>query len=202
MYDKFYVGLKVTDFEKNGVHRPVSKITLKKDSSHSVSAGDSSGLELEADCPYATQAMADSILAAVKGKQYKMYRASNAQIDPAVELGDGVTVCGLYSVIARIEDDGYWYPDLSAPGEAEQEYRYPYESYMKRRLDNIEAKVEEITGELEEVSGKINDFLDGSGYVISFNGRDGEVVPLEEDYKEFIDAAIRKAIYASWEAAY
>lgn len=38
--------------------------------------------------------------------------------------------------------------------------------------------------------------------VISFNGRDGKVIPEREDYIEFIVEEIQKAIYESWRASY
>ena len=209
MYDKHYIGLDVTAFERNGTHRPVSKVTLNVDSNKSYSAGDDSGFEISADCPYATQAMADRILASVRGIEYKMYNASDANLDPAAELGDGVTVCGLYSVIGTISDDGYGYPDISAPGEEELEYEYPYESYTKRRLDNLESEIDEISSDFEDIKtefGELSELIDGlvAGIagVITFNGRDGNVLPEREDYLEFIVEEIQEAIYESWEAKY
>lgn len=203
MFDKFYIGQDVVSFEKNGTHRPVSKVTLKIDSKNSVSAGDDSGFEISANCPYATQVMADRILASVNGFEYKMYNATAANINPAAELGDGADICGLYSVIASISDDGFGYPDLSAPGESELEYRYPYESYTKRKLESIEAEIEELTTELEELSERLDNIVvDGVAGVITFNGRDGDVMPEREDYMQFIVEEIQKAIYASWEAEY
>lgn len=209
MYDKHYVGLDVKGFSKNGTHRPVSKVTLNVDSNISYSSGDDSGFEISADCPYATQVMADRILASIKGCEYKMYNATDANIDPAAELGDGVTTCGLYSVIGSISDDGYGYPDISAPGEEELEYQYPYESYTKRKLDNLESEIDDLESEFEdlktefdELSEMIGDLVSGIAGVITFNGRDGEVVPEREDYLEFIVEEIQKAIYASWAAEY
>ncbi len=122
---KHYVGLNLTGFEDNGVMRPVSRITLLVDSDHVITAGDDSGLELTADCPHATQAMADAILARLKGYKYQMYTADAASIDPAAELGDGVTAGGIYSVISRINDDGDGYPSLEAPGEEETQDEFP-----------------------------------------------------------------------------
>lgn len=204
MFDKFYIGQDVVSFEKNGTHRPISKVTLIIDSKNSVSAGDDSGFEISAECPYATQVMANRILAAAKDYEYKMYHATAANLDPSAELGDGMTACGLYSVIASISDDGYGYPDISAPGESELEYKYPYESYTKRRLDNIESEMEEIAAELGELSERLEDIvLDGviTG-VISFNGRDGVVIPMKHDYQEFWQKDIQEAIYESWNAEY
>ena len=125
MYDKFFVGRDLTSAEDNGKQPPISRVTLMLDSENSLTAGDDTGIELVANCPHATQTMVNAILARVKGRQYQMYSAENANIDPSAELGDGLTVDGVYSVISRIDDDGSGYAGLSAPGESELEDEYP-----------------------------------------------------------------------------
>ncbi len=127
MYKKHYVGLDLTGFEDRGRTRPVSRVTLLVDDGAAVTAGDDTGLELTANCPHATQAMADAILASLRGYAYSMYSATAANLDPASELGDGVTAGGLYALLARIEDGGSGYPDLEAPGQAELEDEFPTE---------------------------------------------------------------------------
>ena len=135
MSDKFYVGLDLTGFENNGVQRPVSRVTLRVDEERVLTAGDDSGFELAADCPHATQAMVNSILARVRGFQYQMYEASDINIDPAAELGDGITAGGVYAVIARVDDDGSGFPSASAPGEAELEDEYPSGGPMTKEFN-------------------------------------------------------------------
>ena len=125
MSDKLFVGLGVTSVEDNGTLPPISRVTLMVDDNNAITAGDDTGREIVADCPFATQEMVNAILARLKGYQYHAYTASDAGIDPAVELGDAVTVDGIYSVVSRIEDDGTGYPSISAPGEAELEDEYP-----------------------------------------------------------------------------
>lgn len=95
------------------------------DDKNAITAGDDTGREIVADCPFATQEMVNALLANLQGYQYHAYTASDAGIDPAVELGDAVTVGGIYSVVSRIEDDGTGYPSIAAPGEAELEDEYP-----------------------------------------------------------------------------
>lgn len=125
MFDKHFVGLDLTNVEDNGLQRPISRITLLVDDENAVTAGDDTGLELTAPCPHATQAMADGLLAQMKGYRYRMLRAENTGLDPAAELGDGITAGGLYSVVSRISEDGSGYAGVSAPGEAELEEEYP-----------------------------------------------------------------------------
>ena len=163
MSDKFYVGLDLTGFENNGVQRPVSRVTLRVDEERVLTAGDDSGFELAADCPHATQAMVNSILARVRGFQYQMYEASDINIDPAAELGDGITAGGVYAVIARVDDDGSGFPSASAPGEAELEDEYPSGGPMTKIIERkiaetrsrITKTAEEIRLEVEKVNGEL-----------------------------------------------
>jgi len=123
--DKFFVGLDLTGAEDNGIQRPISRVTLLLDNENSITAGDDTGVELLADCPHATQAMAEAILAQVRGYRYQMFSAADAALDPAAELGDGVTADGMYSIISRLSDDGSGYSGIAAPGESELEDEYP-----------------------------------------------------------------------------
>lgn len=172
MYDKFFVGGDLTSAENNGKQPPISRVTLLLDDENSLTAGDDTGIELVASCPHATQAMVDAILAQVKGHQYQMYSAENANIDPSAELGDGVTVDGIYSVISRIDDDGSGYAGLSAPGEAELEDEYPSGGPMmrefNRKISETRSRITktaeqirlEVFNEIEGLSASINVQLD------------------------------------------
>lgn len=134
MYDKFFVGLDLTSAEDNGIQRPISRVTLLLDDENAVTAGDDTGLELSASCPHATQAMVNAILAQVKGYQYRMLQADDANLDPAAELGDGITAGGVYSVISRISDDGSGYSSVTAPGESEMEDEFPSSGPMTQEF--------------------------------------------------------------------
>lgn len=135
MSDKFYVGLDITGFEDNGKASPISRVTIWYDDENAFTAGDDTGKTLEIDCPWATQKMADNILAAVSGFRYQAYSADAANLDPAAELGDGITVGGIYSILSKISDDGEGFPGVSAPGEEELEDEYPYLSPQQRELN-------------------------------------------------------------------
>ena len=125
MSDKYFIGLDVFSSSNNGKYKPVSRITLVVDDSKAITAGDDTGYEIVADCPHATQDMVNSLLASLKGHEYQAYSAGDANIDPSAELGDGVTVSGIYSVLSRLHDDGSGFPSLEAPGKAEDEDEYP-----------------------------------------------------------------------------
>lgn len=152
MSSKFYVGQDLTGCTNNGLRPPITSVTLQVDKANTVSAGVYTGLDLYAVCPYATQEMAAALLAQVQGYRYQAFHATAANIDPAFELGDGVTVDGLYSVISSVADGGDGYPDLSAPGEVELEDEYPYRSETKRELsgdvDSLRAFITRSLGEM------------------------------------------------------
>ena len=167
LFDKHYVGLDLTSVQDNGLQRPVSRVTLLLDNENSITAGDDTGAELLADCPHATQAMANAILAQVKGYQYRMFTADDAALDPSAELGDGVTAGGLYAVLSRCSDDGSGYAGITAPGEAELEDEFPaggpMTSVFNRKIAQTRSQIlktaAEITllveNEVEGLEGKL-----------------------------------------------
>lgn len=154
--DKFFVGLDVTGFQDNGKRPPITSVTFQVDGGNVVTAGTYTGLDLFAVCPYATVEMAAAVLALVQGYQYQAYGAEAANLDPSAELGDGLDVGGLYSVLAAIQDDGNGYPGASAPGEAELEDEYPYRSATERALNSdVNSLRAFITRSLGEMSLQI-----------------------------------------------
>lgn len=162
MSDKFFVGLDLTGIEDNGLHDPISRVTLLLDDENSVTAGDDTGGELLADCPYATPAIANAILAQVKGYQYHMFSAEDAGLDPSAELGDGVTAGGIYSVISRLSDDGSGYLGVTAPGKAEMEEEYPTSGPMTVAFDRKIAQTRSsITKTAEQITLLVEDQVEG-----------------------------------------
>lgn len=153
MSSKFYVGLDLTGFEDNGRRPPITSVAFQVDGENTITAGTYTGLDLYAVCPYATQEMATAILALVQGYRYQAFSADGANIDPAMELGDGVTVGNLYGAVASIRDSGDGYPELSAPGEEELEDEYPYRSAAQRELsgdvDSLRAYLQKALGEMQ-----------------------------------------------------
>ena len=181
--DRHNVGLDVVSFEDSGRYKPVSRVTLFVDDENCYTAGDDTGIELTAECASATQDMADAILAQVYGYEYQAYSAGAANIDPAFELGDGVTVGGVDSVLASIEDDGEGYPDISAPGEAEIDEEFPVASPMQkefnRKLAATRSEIKKMAEGIElsvtngDTSSIIKIYLNGveiSSQEITFDG--------------------------------
>ena len=166
MSDKYYVGGDIISFADNGKYKPISRVTLLVDDENSLTAGDDTGMEVIASCPHATQPMVNALLQTMKGYQYQAYEAGAANIDPAAELGDGVTVGGIYSPLSKLSDDGRGYAGISSPGEAEMEDEYPSDGYITQEFNRkiaetrslitktseaIMLKVEGIDGKYTEV---------------------------------------------------
>lgn len=168
MYDKHYVGLDLTGFQDNGIQRPVSRVTLKLDDNNVLTAGDDTGLEIISDCPHATQEMVNALLAQLKGTQYQMFNADDARIDPAAELGDGITAGGVYSVISRISDDGSGFPGVTAPGEAELEDEYPAGGPMTQEFNRKIAHTNSrITKTAEQIRLEVENEVKGLNAAIT-----------------------------------
>lgn len=158
MSDKYYVGGDITSFADNGKYKPISRVTLLVDDENSLTAGDDTGMEVIASCPHATQSMVNALLQTMKGYQYQAYKAGAANIDPAAELGDGVTVGGIYSPLSKLSDDGRGYAVISSPGEAEMEDEYPAEGYITQEFNR---KIAETRSTITKTSDAINLRIDG-----------------------------------------
>lgn len=172
MYEKYYVGGDITSFSDNGRYKPISRVTLLVDDENSLTAGDDTGTEIVASCPHATQPMVNALLQTMKGYRYQAYEAGAANIDPAAELGDGVTVGGIYSPLSKLSDDGRGYAGISSPGEAEMEDEYPSDGYITQEFNRKIAETrstitktsEEIMLKVEGIDGKYTEVkttLDG-----------------------------------------
>ncbi len=150
MSEKYYVGGDITSFVDNGKYKPISRVTLLVDDENSLTAGDDTGMEVIASCPHATQPMVNALLQAMKGYRYQAYEAGAANIDPAAELGDGVTVGGIYSPLSKLSDDGRGYAGISSPGEAEMEDEYPSDGYIMQEFNRKVAETRSLITKTSE----------------------------------------------------
>lgn len=131
-----------------------SKVVLRTGDGEGYVAGDDSGITLEADCPWATQAMADALLVSLQGKSYKPFTGQSAYITPAAEIGDGMTSDGFYSgiysmsrVFSKISA-----ADIAAPSDTEVQHEFQYIDANDRRFVR---KMKEIQVEFQILSDKM-----------------------------------------------
>lgn len=162
--DKIFLGSNVGELETGDVPANITRVNLSVDSDHYYTAGDDTGRAIEVTCPWGTQEMANSILAAISGKTYQPYTATDALLDPAAEIGDAVTVGGYYSVIASINNlfDRACAPTISAPESDEIDDEYPYESKERRETNRQLAQTHSlITKTAEEIRLEVKNEIDG-----------------------------------------
>jgi hypothetical protein len=188
--DKYYVGGDITSFSDNGKYKPISRVTLLVDDENSLTAGDDTGMEVIASCPHATQPMVNALLQTMKGYQYQAYEAGAANIDPAAELGDGVTVGGIYSPLSKLSDDGRGYADIASPGELEMDDEYPSGGYIKQEFDRkisqtrslITKTSEEIMLKVEGVDGRVTSLSTSiNGIEANISSLDGSITNIKVD---------------------
>ena len=159
------VGDDLLDMRDAGQFAPVSKVVFMLDSTSCYEAGDATGMELAAECPFATERMATAVLGVVQGYVYQAYEAEGVNIDPAYELGDVIEVDGLTSIIVSVDDDGLGFPNISAPGLDEQQDDYPsgagpmtqeFNRKIAETRSEITKTAEEIKLQVESTDGRIS----------------------------------------------
>ena len=173
--DKTYLGRRLAEFSPGIASQPITKVELLDENGDVVGvSGSDTGRTLTALHPDGTNAMAEAILAKVSGYKHIGYEGSEALLDPAVELGDAVTVDGLYVPLIALDTtfDPMLAPNISAPDADEIDDEYPYKSPTQRQIERNMAKTrslitktsEEIMLKVEGIDGKYTEVkttLDG-----------------------------------------
>lgn len=160
MSDSVFIGTKAGGLETSPQFEPISKIILLVDSENYYEAGNDTGRTLEITCPYGTQAMANNLLSSLGGYAYQPATATDALIDPAAELGDAVTVGGIYTVLAQMDTtfDSLMTADIGAPGQEEIESEYPY---VSQQQSDINRQIAQTRSEISKTSEEIGLRVDG-----------------------------------------
>ena len=141
------VGRNASTYKDDEAFQPITHVTVDVGGEFVVesAAATDNGRLLRVSCPWGTQAIADDILSSLNGFVYQPYEASGALLDPAVEIGDRVTINGINGLLAvqTLTFNSLCLSDMSAPGEDEIDHEYPYEAVgtreVKRKLSGIEA---------------------------------------------------------------
>lgn len=190
--DKYFLGNRTGQLDIGNPASNISRVNLAVDSENYYTAGDDTGRTIEVTCPWGTQDMANAILASVQGYSYQPYTAEESLLDPAVEVGDAVTVGGIYSVIAtaNITVDRLFTAEISAPETDEIDDEYPYESFERREYDREIARTRSmIKKSSEEILLQVESEIDGLSSSISVrldsitsqvNGLDNQVSSIEQ----------------------
>lgn len=189
MSDKVFLGRQMAQLDTSPPLEAVSKVVLMVDADNAYVAGSDSGRTVEVTCPYGTQAMADNILAALQSYTYTPAQAQDALLDPAAELGDGLTMGGIYTVLAQTDTqwDALMASDAGAPGQAEQESEYSYQSplvgQLRYQLAETRSLISKTANEIRlEVSNEIQGL--SSSFTVQLNAITSRVNGLDGQYTE------------------
>lgn len=151
--DKTYLGRRLAEFSPGIASQPITKVELLDENGDVVGvSGSDTGRTLTALNPDGTNAMAAAILKKVSGYKHIGYEGSSALLDPAVELGDAVTVDGFYLPLIALDMtfDPMLAPDISAPDADEIDDEYPYKSPTQRQIERNMAKTRSLITKTSE----------------------------------------------------
>lgn len=189
MSDRIYIGNMAAALETAPTVTPYTRVVLWRDRETSFVAGDETGQTLELSLRWATQAVADDMLAKLSGVKLTPFSARHAVMDPAVELGDAVTIGGIYSQLDSItvNYDAELSASLEAPFEDEFQDEYPYYAFNQKVLGQIASvrssitkTAEQIRLEVEGINGEI------SSLTQTVNGFDARVNDVETGLSQTI----------------
>ena len=137
-----FLGRRMRSFRSSPEFDGFSKVVIIVSDEIEYAAGTDSGRTLRLTCPWGTPEMAQNILESVRGFQYQPYTAEGAMIDPAVELGDGVTANNVYGGIytKKIKFGSLMTATVAAPEDEEINHEYPYKSKPNKEITR-EAKM-------------------------------------------------------------
>lgn len=143
------VGKQVESMDVSPQFDAYSGVEIIVDDDTSFFAGNRTGLVLSIQNAWGTQAQAQNILNSLTstGFQYQPYSAEKALLNPAAEIGDAVTINGVYSGIYKLSKR--YTPltdsDIEAPQDEEVDHEYPFEPkqdrVFKRELAQASAQI-------------------------------------------------------------
>lgn len=192
MSGKTFVGNRASSLKESDKLQPYTKVTVT-DGTNSFSSGTVTGRELLVEIPVLPSgdgaALAANILNSVKNYQYRPYEADSALLDPAAELGDGITVGGVYGGIhaKTATFSRLFRANVSAPAEEEIDSEYPYLSAQER--DAVRQK-KQTAKNTSDIAQNTEDISVNAKNITAVNTR---VTNLAADVAEIEQAYITRA---------
>ena len=135
MSDSVFIGRSAAGYTTTPALSKYTKVVINIDDGNYVEAGDGDNV-LELSCPWATAQMAADILESIKNYSYQPYDTDWAKLDPVAELGDGVTINGVFSGIFTKETtfSTLMAARIAAPQDNAVDHEYPYKSQTDRKV--------------------------------------------------------------------
>ena len=145
---KVPLGKQIESMDTSPQFQPYSGVEITVNEEESIFVGNRTGRVLEISNPWGTREQAQAILDSLNstGFQYQPFSASGALLNPAAELGDGVTINGIYSGIYKMSRNygALMSANIEAPQDEEVDHEYPFEPQQDRvyRREIGEAKAQ------------------------------------------------------------
>lgn len=168
MPDKIYFGRRAKEVTKSPPFDGTTGIRMVMDDQNELTAGTDNGYVWEIESPWASQSQADWLLSQMQGFEYQPYNADAFQPDPAAEIGDYVTVGGVYSGLwnERISYGKMLVSEIEAPQPQDVDHEYQYKTASERKFARMakyvsaEFRVQaaEIAAKVSEVGGDNSSF--------------------------------------------
>lgn len=132
--ESVFIGRSASGYTTTPELPKYTKVRINVDDESCYEAGDGNNV-LELECPWGSQQMANDILESIWEFVYRPYDTEWARLDPAAELGDGVTINGVFSGIYVNETNfsTLMAARISAPQENAVDHEYPYKSPTDRK---------------------------------------------------------------------
>lgn len=163
MSDIVNVRRRASSTEASPQFNAYSKVIIHVSDDSQIEVGDDSGRVLEIDNPLGTQQIANDILTKLRGYQYQPYESSGTLLDPAAEIGDGVSVGNTYGGIYRrgTTFSRLMASDISAPQDEEINHEFKFESpterMFSRKIGDMQATLRLQTDQIEAKVSQQND---------------------------------------------
>lgn len=154
------IGRKMRNFASAAIIDGYDGVELLVDDDNAYYAGSTTGRILTVECPWGTQDIANNLLNQFRSFKYKPYKAEDAIIDPASEIGDGILVNGFYSCIysMALTFTSVFIGTVSAPWEEELDNESPYISKKDRKIRRqLHGLTTELTVQAGLIQGEITD---------------------------------------------
>lgn len=176
-FDKINLGEDMGSFKEFPQYDGYSAVEITAEGETIGYYGTASGRVLTVECPLAGlvggDRLAQNILESLSGYQYQPYVAAGAYIDPAAELGDGVTAAGVYGGMfaQKLNFSPAMTADISAPAEEETDHEYPFvpsqERSVRRRMQALASSLTVQYDRIALTVEELDESIHGNGGVIS-----------------------------------
>lgn len=146
-FEKIAIGKQAQNVEVSPTLGSYSGVEIIVDEDTSIFSGDRTGRVLSFENEWGTQEQADAILSSLQGFQYQPYTADGALVNPAAEIGDGITVNGVYSGIYKMSRNygSLMAANIEAPQSEAIDHEYPFETKQnrtyRREIANAQAQI-------------------------------------------------------------